>query len=98
MNGKTYHFSGNEYYKTTDVIKMICKLKNYKFKDLVVKTKKRVGQDLAYKLHSERTKNELNWRPKFSLRNALSEVISYNRFILKKISNKDLVYRDISFK
>ena len=98
INGRTYHFSGNKYYKTTDVIKMICKLKNYKFKNLVVSTKKRVGQDLAYKLHSQKTKTELNWRPKFSFRKAISEIISHNRFLVKKTSSKDLVYRDISFK
>ena len=77
---------------------MICKLKNYKFKNLVVNTKKRVGQDLTYKLHSQKTKKELNWQPKFSFRKAISKIISYNRFLVKKISSKDLVYRDISFK
>lgn len=97
VNGKVYHFSGNKYYKTLDVIKMICKLKNCSWRKLIKKTKKRIGQDYEYKLSSKKTEKDLNWKPVFSFKNALKEIINYNQTIKTKVLLKDLVYRDTNF-
>ena len=97
VNGKVYHFSGTKYYKTIDVIKMICKLKKYNWKKLIKKTKKRIGQDFEYKLDSKKTKKDLKWKPEYSLKKALKEIINYNKITKTKFTLEDLVYRDADF-
>tara|TARA_Y100000590_G_scaffold163199_1_gene187076 strand:+ start:11846 stop:12844 length:999 start_codon:yes stop_codon:yes gene_type:complete len=96
-NGKVYHFSGTKYYKTIDVIKMICKLKKCNWKKIIKKTKMRIGQDYEYKLDSNKTKKNLKWKPLYSLNEALKEIINYNKITKTKFLYKDLIYRDTNF-
>ena len=96
--GKTYHFSGNSFHTVTDVINKVCDLKSYNFKKLVKKIKGRVGQDLIYKLGSRKSRQELKWRPIYTLKMGLEEIITYHNKYIKNISNKDLMYRDNQLK
>ena len=89
-----YHFSGPEDYKTTDIIKILCQLKSYSRKKLIKITKKRVGQDLNYKLDCKKTKKELNWRPSYTFKKALKLVIDYQKTVSKQIQKESLKYMD----
>ncbi len=96
--GKTYHFSGKKFYSVNDVIKNVCDLKSYDKKKLVNKIKSRVGQDFIYKLGSHMTRNELKWKPIYTLKKGIQEIILYHRKHLKYLSDKDLIYRDKQLK
>ena len=94
--GNTYHFSGDKFYRTIDIIKIICNLKLYKLKKLIKKIKTRVGQDLIYKLGSLKTRKALGWKPKYTLKKGLKEVIMYHNNNFIKTSKKNLFYNDKS--
>ena len=96
--GKTYHFSGNKFYSVLDVIKTICDLKSVNLKNLIKKIPGRIGQDLLYKLGSFETRKVLKWKPVYSLRKGLKEVIMYHNKNLIKISKKNLTYVDKNLK
>ena len=96
--GKTYHFSGRKFYSVNDIIKNVCDLKSYDKKKLIKKTKSRVGQDFIYKLCSKMTMKELRWKPIYSLKKGLQEIILYHKRHIKNISNKELFYKDKQLK
>jgi len=96
--GKTYHFSGNNFYSVVDIVKAICDLKAYNIKKLIKKTKGRIGQDLEYKLNSEKTRKELKWKPFYDLKKSLIKIIIYHNAYFKNILKKNLVYTDINLK
>jgi len=96
--GKIYHFSGNSFHSVNDVINKVCDLKSYDFKKLVKKIKSRVGQDLIYKLGSRKSREELKWRPIYTLKMGLQEIITYHNKYFKNVLNKDLTYRDNQLK
>ena len=96
--GKTYHFSGDKFYRVLDVIKIICDLKSVNLKKLIKKTPSRIGQDLLYKLGSFETRKNLKWKPIFSLKEGLKKVIMYHNKNFIKISKKNLVYKDKNLK
>ena len=98
INGKKnsiYHFAGNDYYKIADITKIICQLKSYSYSKLIKITAQRKGQDIIYKLNSTKTKKELKWKPLYSLKKALIQVINYGA---GKFSKENLVYIDSNFK
>ena len=96
--GQTYHFSGKSFHSVISVIKMVCDLKSYNLKKLVKTIKGRVGQDLIYKLGSEKTRIELRWKPVYTLKKGLQEIITYHNNYIKKISHKNFVYQDKQLK
>lgn len=96
--GETYHFSGNTFYSVKEIIKTICNLKFYKYNRLVKRTKSRIGQDFIYKLGTSRTKKLLNWKPMYSLKRSLQEIINYHNKYIKVMSKEDLIYKDNQIK
>jgi len=64
----------------------------------VKKIKSRVGQDLIYKLGSRKSRAELKWRPIYTLKMGLQEIITYHDKYIKNVSNKDLIYQDNQLK
>ena len=94
--GETYHFSGTNFDSVMDTVKIVCDLKTYNIKKLIKKTKNRIGQDLVYKLNSKKTRKALNWKPVYTLKKGLKEVIMYHNKNFIKISNKQLIYNDKS--
>ena len=96
--GKTYHFSGDKFYKVLDVIKIVCDLKSINLNKLIKKTPGRIGQDLVYKLGSFESRKTLKWKPIYSLKNGLKKVIMYHKTNFINISKKDLIYKDRNLK
>ena len=96
--GETYHFSGNSFDSVLDAIKTVCDLKAYNVKKLIKKTKSRIGQDLVYKLNSKKTRKALNWKPVYTLKKGLKEIITYHNKYFKNVPKKSLVYTDINLK
>ena len=92
--GNTYHFSGDKFYSVLDVIKTICDLKSTKVNKLIKKTKGRIGQDLVYKLGSIKTRRALGWKPIYSIKKGLNEIITYHNKNFINIPKKLLTYDD----
>ena len=83
-----------KFYSVNDIIKNVCDLKSYDKKKLIKKTKSREGQDFIYKLGSKITMKELGWKPIYSLKKGLQEIILYHKRHIKNLSNKELFYKD----
>ena len=96
--GQIYHFSGNKFYSVLDVVKAVSDLKSFKTSKLIKKTKGRVGQDSIYKLGSFTTKKTLKWKPNYSLKKGLNEVINYHNKNFTQFSKKNLTYEDKNLK
>ncbi len=75
--GSTYHFSGDDFYTTKEVIKLTCSLFNYKFKDLVTEGKNRISQDYCYKLDTRNTKKKLRWKCRINLKKGILKIYKY---------------------
>jgi len=96
--GKIYHFSGNKFYSVLDVVKTVCDLKSFKLNKLIKKTTGRTGQDLLYKLGSFGTQKTLKWKPVYSLKKGLNEVINYHKKNFVFFSKSNLTYKDKNLK
>ena len=94
----SYHFSTKKFYSIKDVIKMICRLKNFKYKDLNKVKKDRIGKDKTYKLNCKKTIKELGWKPSNSFESSLKDIIKFYEINLKKLKNLETVYYDKNFK
>ena len=92
--GSVCHFSGNKFYSVLDVVKTICDLKSFKLNKLIKKTAGRTGQDLLYKLGSFSTQKALKWKPVYSLKKGLNEVINYHKKNFVNFSKINLTYKD----
>ena len=96
--GNTYHFSGNKFYSVLQIIKIICDLKSYSFEKLITKAKGRIGLDLVYKLGTTFTKRSLGWKPDYSLKKGLNEIVNYHNKNFKKYPFKKLKFIDEDLK
>jgi len=96
--GKTYHFSGDSFHSVINIIKIVCDLKSYDIKKLVIKAKSRIGQDFLYKLGSKKTRSNLNWKPVYTLKNGIQKIIVHHNNYIKQISKNDLTYHDKDLK
>ena len=92
--GQIYHFSGKTFYSVLEIVKLICDLKSYKISKLLSKSKERVGQDTIYKLQSSFTIKSLSWKPVYSLKKGLNEVINYHKENFTNNSINDYKYKD----
>ena len=77
-----------KFYSVNDIIRNVCDLKSYDKKKLVKKIKSRVGQDFIYKLGSNMTMRELNWKPVYTLKKGLQEIMFYHKKYLNIFSKK----------
>ena len=75
--GFTYHFSGTDFYTTKQVIKLTCKLLNYRYEDLVTEGKERTSQDFCYKLDTKITEEKLKWKSQINLKKGILKVYKY---------------------
>ena len=96
--GNTYHFSGNKFYKVLDIVKKVCDIKSLKLNKLIKKTKGRIGQDLVYKLGSIKTRKALRWKPIYSLKKGLNEIMVYHNNNFVNIEKRLLIYSDKNLK
>ena len=91
--GNTYHFSSEKYASVKEIVKIICKLKNKKFKNIVKKTSDRLGKDDIYRLGSNKTKKMLSWSPKTSLKKGLEKTIKFYEIHYKLLKRQSLNYK-----
>jgi len=75
--GSTYHISTNNIISIRNLIKMISKITNIKFKKLVSITQDRIGKDNIYNLSSRKIRKELNWKPKTNLYKGLTKTLRW---------------------
>ena len=66
----------------------------YLLNKLIKKTKGRIGQDLVYKLGSIKTRRALGWKPIYSIKKGLNEIITYHNKNFINIPKKLLTYDD----
>ena len=66
----------------------------YQVNKLIKKTTGRTGQDLLYKLGSFSTQKALKWKPVYSLKKGLNEVINYHKKNFVNFSKNNLTYDD----
>ena len=71
--GEFYHISSENYVSIRNLIKLICKIYNYDFKNLVIDTKDRIGKDQFYKLSSKKIK-KFGWKAKISLTEGIKKL------------------------
>ncbi len=81
--GNNYHFSTNQFFTTTQVIKLICKKYGLNFRSFIKYGKSRISQDKCYKLECKLTKKNLNWKPSYSLDHGIDKIYSYYKNRLK---------------
>ena len=65
-SGNFYHISTKKFISIKSLVKLICKIYNYKFSDLVINSTDRVGKDKYYKLNTKKV-NRLAWKSKISI-------------------------------
>tara|TARA_A100001015_G_scaffold315235_1_gene426579 strand:- start:29 stop:1024 length:996 start_codon:yes stop_codon:yes gene_type:complete len=94
----SYHFSTKKFYSIKDVIKIICRLKNFRYKDLIKIKKDRIGKDKTYKLNCKKTIKELGWKPSDSFEASLKNIIKFYEINLRKLKNLETFYYDKNFK
>lgn len=69
--GEIYHFSGCEYTTMEAMVKKVCLLTGYDFKDLVEMFPERRGKDIEYNLNCDKAINELGWYPSINLEDGI---------------------------
>ncbi len=81
--GESYCIGGGNEMKNIEVVKLICELLDKKkspkrsFKELIKFVKDRPGHDFRYAINSEKILKELNWKPNFCFKEALSITVEW---------------------
>ena len=91
--GEIYHFSGDKFVSIKYIIKIICKLLNKNYNNLIKRVKDRVGKDEIYILDSSFTKKKLKWSANTTLQNGIKETILFYEKIYNFLKNKKLNYK-----
>ena len=91
-NGSIYHFSGKKFYTVLEIIKTVCKLKGYNYKNLIKFKKDRIGKDQSYKLDSTQAKKKLSWKPKISINEGINMIIKYQKKHYNEMKNSKTFY------
>ena len=89
--GETYHISTDKIISIKELVKKISKISNTHFKNLIKKTKDRMGKDHNYNLSSQKIRRDLNWKPNIDLEEGLKETFDWikkNLNTLKKHKKK----------
>ena len=91
--GEIYHFSGDKFVSIKYIIKIICKLLNKNYNNLIKRVKDRVGKDEIYILDSSFTKKKLKWSANTTLQNGIKETILFYEKNYNFLKNKKLNYK-----
>jgi dTDP-glucose 4,6-dehydratase len=75
------------------VVTMICEQMGVKFKDAVMITPKRPGQDNAYRLHTEDLRFSIGWEDSISLEEGIAEVIAWMNKDWESLKNEPMNYQ-----
>ena len=63
------------------------------FKDFVIFENDRMGKDSVYKLDSKKTRKELKWETKVSIREGISKTIKYINKNFQKLKKEKINFR-----
>ncbi len=75
--GEAYHISTNRMISVRQLVEMICGRMDTRFEDHVEVVEERLGKDAAYKLDSQKMRNELGWQDRISLKQGIEETIRW---------------------
>ena len=75
-DGEIYNVGGNNEKSNIEIVKEILNTLE-KSEDLISYVKDRKGHDLRYAINSSKLKNELKWKPKYSIDEGLKETINW---------------------
>ena len=75
--GEIYHFTNREYISIAWLVKKIFSLTSKNFHRLVKITKDRPTKDYAYKMNPKKVEKELNWKPKYTIKEGLTKTIKW---------------------
>jgi dTDP-glucose 4,6-dehydratase len=84
--GESYHFTTDEFVEIRDLVAMVASELGLSFEDMVEIVPDRPGKDAKYIMTSERAKRELQWSPRYTLREGIAESIKWVRENLAEIS------------
>jgi dTDP-glucose 4,6-dehydratase len=73
--GDSYHISTNNLITIKDLLKIISSKLSIKFEDLINEAPDRVGKDFAYKLLSNKIRDELGWADSIPLETGIDQTI-----------------------
>ena len=90
--GECYHVAGTQLISIKNLVKEICKMMNYKFKDLINTSKERKGKDKYYFLSSKKIRSQLKWKQKILLSKGLQRCINWVSKNQNSFTKKDLNY------
>ena len=77
-SNEIYNVGTNDEYKNKDVIKLICKISNISFNDLILKVPYRLFNDARYSVNYNKLKR-LGWKPKNSLTKNLKDIFYWTQ-------------------
>jgi len=75
--GHTYHISDQELITISGLVEKIAEKFEMTLEEVAEKSQDRLGKDSSYKLSSKKLRTELNWAPKRTLNDGLSQTISW---------------------
>jgi len=87
-----YHLGPSRGVAVRDVVKTICNSLGVELSAAAKDVAERPGQDAAYLIDSSRAKSEVNWEPKVSLDEGISEVVEWVSSNWDEISMMSLTY------
>ncbi len=90
--GKIYNVSSNEIISIQNLIKMICSITKYSYKNLVKVKKDRKGKDFKYFMNNKKIIRELNWKNKITLKKGLQKTIEWHFKNTKFLKNEKMIY------
>lgn len=75
--GQTYHISDQELISISGLVEKIAKKFGMSLEQVAERSQDRLGKDASYRLSSKKLRTELNWSPKRTLNDGLSQTISW---------------------
>ena len=72
-----YNFSGDEEITINNLVRLICELTSTNFDEIVTFGPERLGKDMHYRLNCQKSKSQLEWESKTTLKDGILNVISW---------------------
>ncbi len=75
--GEAYHISTRRIISVRNLVQMICERMKARFEECVEVVGERLGKDAAYRLNSNKVRDQLGWRDRISLEQGIDETIAW---------------------
>ena len=75
--GECYHISTARMVSIRELVEMICSAMGVRFDEVIEVAGDRMGKDSAYRLDSSKIRYDLGWKDGITLKNGISEVVSW---------------------